>query len=47
VPREQVFITTKILPRRGDPVAEDEDMAALDALDESGGTGVAQEHKWW
>jgi diketogulonate reductase-like aldo/keto reductase len=25
----------------------DEDMAALDALDESGGTGVAREQKWW
>jgi diketogulonate reductase-like aldo/keto reductase len=25
----------------------DEDMAALDALDRTGGTGRAQEHKWW
>jgi len=25
----------------------DEDMAALDALDRTGGTGVAQENKWW
>jgi len=25
----------------------DEDMAALDALDETGGTGRAQENKWW
>jgi diketogulonate reductase-like aldo/keto reductase len=24
-----------------------EDMAALDALDETGGTDRAQEHKWW
>jgi len=25
----------------------DEDMAALDALDRTGGTATAQEHKWW
>ena len=25
----------------------DEDMEALDALDQTGGTGAAQEHKWW
>jgi diketogulonate reductase-like aldo/keto reductase len=25
----------------------DDDMAALDALDETGGTGDAQENKWW
>jgi methylglyoxal/glyoxal reductase len=25
----------------------DDDMAALDALDQTGGTGVAQERKWW
>jgi diketogulonate reductase-like aldo/keto reductase len=25
----------------------DEDMAALDALDRTHGTGQAQEHKWW
>ena len=25
----------------------DEDMAALDALDRTGGTGTAQERKWW
>jgi diketogulonate reductase-like aldo/keto reductase len=25
----------------------DEDMAALDALDETGGTAAAQERKWW
>ena len=24
-----------------------EDMAALDALDETGGTATAQERKWW
>ena len=25
----------------------DEDMAALDTLDQTGGTGIAQERKWW
>jgi 2,5-diketo-D-gluconate reductase A len=25
----------------------DEDMAALDSLDRTGGTQVALEHKWW
>ena len=25
----------------------DQDMAALDALDQTGGTGGAQEYKWW
>jgi diketogulonate reductase-like aldo/keto reductase len=25
----------------------DEDIAALDALDRTGGTGRAQERKWW
>jgi len=28
-------------------VLSDEDMAELDSLDRTGGTGVALERKWW
>lgn len=69
---DQVFITTKSLPRAEDPVRgvpvisksvhpdrieenpgvsdfrlSGEAMSRLDALDQTGGTARALEHKWW
>jgi diketogulonate reductase-like aldo/keto reductase len=59
VPREEVFITTKFYPGRCfrramnamSPVFDFElsqdQMNALDGLDQTGGTAEAREGKWW
>jgi 2,5-diketo-D-gluconate reductase A len=41
--RERIEENAQIL----DFTLSDEDMAALDALDRTGGTGRARERKWW
>jgi diketogulonate reductase-like aldo/keto reductase len=43
VHRERIAENAQIF----DFALSEQDMAELDALDQTGGTGLAQEHKWW